>query len=1068
MTEQTSGTTRGWAARTLAIALTMLLAFFGLASQNATAAHAAGSGIYNSKLLLNGETYDGTAVVKEGDVLTLRFQYNADARGKTYTVGFGDNITVLPTSVPAGNTAVQSITAQGGAFSVQFRDADWPDEINQGVFDLKFSVTRAEQGSGFEEIVWNIDGEQQPSVTVIVKEDGDEFENVTDGQKKTGPGNLSGYVTVTDGVVTLDPRAELVRDYTLDYSTTSAKPGLAISDLLPAGMDYVAGSFAARITSWDADGLNKHVEQIPFSPTLTQTDGRNGFSTTRDLAANTQLRITYSAKITDLAAVQAQLQAAYDALGSASGAFSIRLTNTAAFGGVESTSTFAISGTKAGTSNPGTGGEPAGSAVFGKSGEFVDADSAKRANVETDETGKLKAPLDVRYSLDSALDKFAASGTLTTNAVISDVLPAQMVWKSGADGFITATDKATGAALPLSRASDCPSAADFAADAYANRYCVDGQRLLVNVGASTDRTVRISALAQLVTIEGLPRGGTTTIQDATAYLLRNTAGFHYNGKTYNAYADLTVVDLPDTTGGVNDSTVFQKTGTTEQPVVKPGERGTVMYALRAKAASGAALADLTIVDHVDRSIFDLGDGLSLVDATSSYGSIPLAKGVDFSVTLEDRGLAFALTDAGKTKVAQAGAGDWIVKLTLQTRPLAKQETLEITNKATLYGKDGRPTHWSVDANREITSYGDEAEVRKRLFDRLGNGGAGEWVTDLPVGTDSSGRLLQDVFVYRVEIIPHGSYTEVPLVAVEDVLPAGVDFLGFIGEDDAAANDPGAIASTADVDLPAGKFVASYLNGTITIAQQDGTVIPSSAADTRIPLYFAVKVTDPRSQEKIVNRIGGSSATITPVGLGTTADGSKLAPKGGTVIDAVAYHGLEPGRPYVLRGELMEKVTDSVTGEVTAKPTGITAERAFSPATAAGSVDVGFTVPKGYAGKTLTVFEYLSVIDGDGGESAVAEHADIHAVEQTVSVPPAVPTIPGEETPPTKPGGPKEPGTPRQPSEKPGQPGTPGEPGGGLAVTGSNGVSALLALAGAGMLLLGGGVALTARRRRTRS
>ncbi|MBN9612785.1 MAG: VaFE repeat-containing surface-anchored protein, partial [Actinobacteria bacterium] len=369
-----------------------------------------------------------------------------------------------------------------------------------------------------------------------------------------------------------------------------------------------------------------------------------------------------------------------------------------------------------------------------------------------------------------------------------------------------------------------------------------------------------------------------------------------------------------------------------------------------------------MVDHVDRTIFDLGEQLSRVTVSSSYAGISLQAGTDFSTVLESRGLAFALTPAGLQKVDTAGAGDWLVLLTLQTFPLQAQQTLQITNTATLYGKDDVPTYWTVDADREITSYGDEAEVRKELFDAQGNHGEGAWVTELPVGTDASGKLSQDVFVYRVEIIPHGNYTDVPLVSVEDVLPAGVDFLGFIGADDVAKNDLGSIASTADVDISQGNFVASYLDGTVTIAQQDGTVIPANAANTRIPLYFAVKVKDPKSQERIVNQIGGASATIIPVGLGTTADGSKLGSAGGTVVDAVAYHGLTPGQKYTLRGEMMERVTDASSGEVTAAPTGITAEKTFTAEHADGSVNVEFVVPKGYQGKSLTVFEYLFAAD----------------------------------------------------------------------------------------------------------
>ena len=114
-----------------------------------------------------------------------------------------------------------------------------------------------------------------------------------------------------------------------------------------------------------------------------------------------------------------------------------------------------------------------------------------------------------------------------------------------------------------------------------------------------------------------------------------------------------------------------------------------------------------------------------------------------------------------------------------------------------------------------------------------------------------------------------------------------------------------------------------------------------------------------------------------------ADGDKkLEANGGVVIDTIDYVGLKPGEEYTMKGELMEKDKD---GNVT--PTGIVAETTFTPEESEGSVDVEFTVPEGYEGKTLVVFEELE----KNGE-VVAEHKKPESVNQTVVIGERAPLI----------------------------------------------------------------------------
>jgi|GEM_PF-1496785 len=117
-------------------------------------------------------------------------------------------------------------------------------------------------------------------------------------------------------------------------------------------------------------------------------------------------------------------------------------------------------------------------------------------------------------------------------------------------------------------------------------------------------------------------------------------------------------------------------------------------------------------------------------------------------------------------------------------------------------------------------------------------------------------------------------------------------------------------------------------------------------------------------------------------IGTTAtaeDGSKYLPQSGetTVVDTVAYAGLEPGQEYTVSGELMIRDADG-----NAVPTGIVATRTFTPTAPDGSIELRFTIAdEELLGETVVAFESLT---RDGKEVAV--HADITDEGQTVRRP----------------------------------------------------------------------------------
>lgn len=126
-------------------------------------------------------------------------------------------------------------------------------------------------------------------------------------------------------------------------------------------------------------------------------------------------------------------------------------------------------------------------------------------------------------------------------------------------------------------------------------------------------------------------------------------------------------------------------------------------------------------------------------------------------------------------------------------------------------------------------------------------------------------------------------------------------------------------------------------------------------------------------------------------IGTTAtdkaDNDKVTSnQGGTVVDAIEYHGLTPGETCTMSGELVTK---------DGKSTGLTGTTTFVATAADGTIPVEIVVPADkFAGKVLVAFETL--LDSTGKQ--IAEHKDVKDGNQTVVVTDdsgKVPNVPGE-------------------------------------------------------------------------
>ena len=169
-------------------------------------------------------------------------------------------------------------------------------------------------------------------------------------------------------------------------------------------------------------------------------------------------------------------------------------------------------------------------------------------------------------------------------------------------------------------------------------------------------------------------------------------------------------------------------------------------------------------------------------------------------------------------------------------------------------------------------------------------------------------------------------------------------------------------------------------------------------ETKAPAGY--QIDDPNPKE-VVLAPGGDSAlgtieyaffTDTPEGeepvpnIGTkaaTAEGLKeFEPGVVDIIDTVSYSNLEPGKTYVLNGQLVDKSNPS---NVIA-----TGSKEFTPAASNGTEEVEF---KGvdltqYPGRQFVVFEQLAV---KGETEPIATHEDINDDNQTVTVKPEKPT-----------------------------------------------------------------------------
>ena len=845
----------GISTRLVAAFVAAAVAVLGLVAPTAALAAPAESDGVTLTVDYGDQTYDGRTVVEPGVDYTASLAYDLTTvePGSSREITVPDGV-VFPTGVPAGNDAIASITQSGDTLTVTFED-DFAGTA-QGFIDMVFQFTDPAGGSAVRDVSWELDGVSTEQ-TVIVKEPGDAFQPdiADDFAKDVGGHGLDGAVSYDQatGAVTVDPAVTgLAIPYTLTVDSASARTGATITDTISDYLEYDPAGFTAELTTWDEDGLNRTTAAFPLpagQPTIT---GRSFTLAGLDIPEQSVLVISYAAHVAadQVDDLEAALQAQADEIDSSVGGdFSVSLDNGAAIdGGAAVTRTATITAHKPREPQPGPG------SAFTKSSDLADPYA-----LDPDGDGVLDLPVPVTYTLTADLTQFDL-GThpdydgkyaLTDDVIVTDTLPNGLEWTG-----------AVAAAAPNALTAFAGTAADFAADSDEGEYLIDGQTLRVNVGEDVTRNWRISAGARIVSVDSLPSSTNTgSPQIREVYTVGNSATFAYtDGRGSHSYtaskSNPLHVQQPDGSE-ITDPAAFAKTvGALPQMTI--GEAYQVPYTFTIAAGAVVDLAQSRIIDTVNHDVFDVtADDLDAIRSTASgaYDGTAIEPD-DIALSLVDDELVIELSATGEERLRGGSAdpldGALTLTLDLPTHVVQGKQTLDVSNSARVEGGTRNDYIWLSTAQASATSYGNELEVRKSVYE-----GAGDWTQNLRVTLDEDGDPTQTTFIYRVQMFPHGSFAGHAILDIEDILPAGTTLLGFVDDADLAS---GATRPETTVDL-AGNLQATLdaAAGTVVVSQKDGTSLPN----VNPYVNFKIELTDPRADVGIVNRIGGTQAVITP-------------------------------------------------------------------------------------------------------------------------------------------------------------------------------------------------------------
>ena len=186
------------------------------------------------------------------------------------------------------------------------------------------------------------------------------------------------------------------------------------------------------------------------------------------------------------------------------------------------------------------------------------------------------------------------------------------------------------------------------------------------------------------------------------------------------------------------------------------------------------------------------------------------------------------------------------------------------------------------------------------------------------------------------------------------------------------------AETAGEAKLVAKAASSEVNGALIISPKQGG---NGYHQTLIVTHDKEKT---KNAELYIKWEGTNASLSTTAHKKGDEHSQRVKSKGGTIIDVVAYKGLIVGKKYTLKGQMYERVKKS-DGTVEAVPTGIKAQKEFTPTQPNDEVHLEFEIPEGYAGKTLVVFEEAHGLDANGKDGSIATHTDINDENQTIYV-----------------------------------------------------------------------------------
>ncbi|GAA2835678.1 LPXTG-motif cell wall-anchored protein [Leucobacter komagatae] len=834
----------------LAGALVALLVVGGFSAP----AMAAGGKVTVFPASSNGQDHNGMPVMPGGDTFNFQLGYGSMDDGAVSVITLPEGVTIPAEAlvVPAGNTAVKSLEMNAAGQLVITFAAKFPSDVNQGVLDLKFTVEKVEH-SDVRELNWDVDG-VSTSQTIIVTKPGDKPSSTNDSAEKSVE-NPKIKHTIVDGKVVIDESVLGTKiPYTVTVKSKQARD-VVLTDTLGKHLALVEGSLKGSKVVRDENDLNPVTTSLEALPNISGESFTYGFSA----EANSVYTFTYEATIADaaaLAAVRDELQAAYDTVAKKEdgGDYSIKLSNGADVSGTEVKANVWITGNVAPEARPGVG------EAFTKSVEPSNVDLKEQL------TGgdTLAKPIDLTYTLVADLTKFADFSTnekykLKNNVVIKDMLPETVAWDiSGKGTFLTLTD-AAGDEIKLTPADALKGDVEklIASDDYKFHYVVDGQNLFVNVGKDVKEKYTLTVKATLTQLpaDAFDKNGIYIDR----YLARNTANFVYgDGKYHGTHADTVVTTPKDLSGGVDDKDKFKKSATGGTLTAVAGTSVEVPYQFNVGAGVGNALTS-RIIDAVDHSIFNVTEEtLPQIKAsiTGKYDwNYPL-DGDTFDLSIDKEGNLVIAPNSAFPKDARWGAAEapmnkaWEIEFKLPTHVLKGKQTLDIKNAASYEGTDLEYTFTSS-SQTKATSFGNEMEVQKRVYDAKNDA----FTTNLRAETDESGKLLKDTFVYRVELMPHGTFSNM-VEPVTDVLPEGVEFVGFVAPEDVKGDR---VDSNSSYRVPGSNLTATFDATANTVTLEKGKL----ESGKTVSLFFKVKLVGAKENIGVTNLIGTSGATITP-------------------------------------------------------------------------------------------------------------------------------------------------------------------------------------------------------------